>query len=93
MGFGCSKTTNLVLTDHKTHGYPYKAGIPCVDKKALEEGLWSMCPLQAARVLAEGMPQIRETVRGPSAIDGFAIRRLMGPKAKSGSAWGYRLHN
>ena len=52
-----------------------------------------MCPLQAARVLAEGVPQIPETVRGPSAIDGFAIRRLMGPKAKSGSAWGYRLHN
>lgn len=50
------------------------------------EGLWSMCPFQAARVLAEGMPQMPETDRGLSAIDGFAIG-LTGPKAKSGSAW------
>lgn len=52
-----------------------------------------MCPLQAARVLAEGIPQVPETDRGPSAIDGFAVRRLTGPKAKSGSAWRYHLPN
>ena len=54
--------------------------------KAMEGGLWSMCPLQTARALEEGMPQMPESNGGPSAIDGFAIRRLKGPKAGSGSA-------
>lgn len=56
--FVCSKTTNLVLIDHKAHGYSYKASILlCRQKGTMGEGLWSMCPLQAARVLAEGMPR------------------------------------
>ena len=81
---GCPFWANLVLADHKVHGYPYKAGVSCVDKGALEEGLWSMCPLQAARALGEGMSQTPERDdRGPSKIDGFAIRRPMEPKAKS----------
>ena len=53
--------TNLVLADHKVHGYPYKAGVSCVDKGALEEGPLSMCPLQAAKALGEGMPQTPES--------------------------------
>ena len=36
--------------------------------------------------MAEGILQMPESDGGPSAIDGFAIRRLSGPKAKSGSA-------
>ena len=44
-----------------------------------------MCPLQAARALSEGMPQMPESNGGPSAIDGFVIRRLTGPEAESGS--------
>ena len=62
-------------------------GVSCVDKGALEEGQRSVCPLQAAKALGEGMPQTPESDdRGPSNIDGFAIRRPMRPKAKSGSA-------
>ena len=45
-----------------------------------------MCPFQTARALEEGMPQMPEGERGPSAIDGFAIGRLKEPKAKCGSA-------
>jgi len=37
------------------------------------------------RALEEGMPQTPES-HGAVAIEGFAIRRLMGPKAKSDSA-------
>ena len=36
--------------------------------------------------MAEGILQMPESDGGPSATDGFAIRRLSGPKAKSGSA-------
>ena len=45
-----------------------------------------MCPLQTARALEEGMPQMPESDGGPLAIEEFAIRRLKEPKAKSGSA-------
>ena len=46
-----------------------------------------MCPLQTARALAEGMPQMPGSNGGSSAIDSFAIkRRLMGPETYSGSA-------
>jgi len=43
-----------------------------------------MCPLQTAKPLAEGMPQMPVSGGGPLAIDGFTIRRLTGPKARSG---------
>ena len=45
-----------------------------------------MCLLQATRALSERMPQMPESNGGPSDIDGFAIRKLMGPEAESGSA-------
>ena len=45
-----------------------------------------MCPLQTARALGEGAPQMPGGDGGPSAIDGFAIRKLKEPKAESGSA-------
>ena len=38
--------------------------------------------LQTARALEEGMPQMTEIYRGPSAIDAFAIRRPRGPRPK-----------
>ena len=44
-----------------------------------------MHPLQTARTLAEGKPQMPESDRDPSATDGFAIRRLTGPMVESGS--------
>ena len=44
-----------------------------------------MHPLQIARALAEGKPQLPESDRDPSVIDGFAIRRLTGPMVESGS--------
>ena len=59
---------------------------PVWTKGAPEGGLRSMCPLQTARALKGGVPQMPGSDGGPSAIDGFAIRRLKGPKAESGSA-------
>ena len=43
-------------------------------------------PFAYSQALGEGAPQTPEGDGGPSAIDGFAIRRLKGPKAESGSA-------
>ena len=77
---------NLVLADCTAHGYPYKAGVSCVDQRALKEGLELMCPWQAVRAMAEGMPQTPDSNESPSGIDAFAIRRPTGLKAKSGSA-------
>ena len=77
---------NLVLADCTAHGYPYKAGVSCVDQRALKEGLELMCPWQAVRAIAEGMPQTPDSNESPSGIDAFAIRRPTGLKAKSGSA-------
>ena len=56
---------NLVLADCTAHGYPYKAGVSCVDQRALKEGLELMCPWQAVRAMAEGMPQTPEIHGAP----------------------------
>lgn len=75
---------SLALADHKAHGYLYKASVLCVDR-GTGGRIVIDAPLQTARALAEGKPQMPESDRDSSAIDGFAVRRLTGPMVESGS--------
>ena len=82
---GCPCLANLVLVDHEAHGYTYKASVASVDKRGTGGRTAGDVSFASSQALAEGMPQTPDS-RGPSTIDGFAIRRLMGSKAKNGSA-------
>lgn len=70
------------MVNHRAHGY--RDSVPYMDKGALKERLSSMYPLQIARALAEGMPQMPESDRDPSAFDGFTIERLRGAQGQKG---------
>lgn len=73
---------SLALADHKARN-DIKASTLCGQRGT--GGIVIDAPLQTARALAEGKPQMPESDRDSSAIDGFAIRRLTGPMAESGS--------
>ena len=65
--------------------YTYKASVASVDKRGAGGSTAVHVSFASSQALAEGTPQTPGS-RGPSTVDGFAIRRLMGPKAKNGSA-------
>ena len=53
-------------------GHPDKTRVPCVDRRGTKGGLQCMCPLQRARALEEGIPQMPESDVVLLAIDGFS---------------------
>ena len=74
--------TNPALADHKAHGSPHKASVPCVDKRGTGGRTEIDVPIANSQALGEGTPQMPESDGDPSAIDGFAIRRLRGTRPK-----------
>ena len=76
---------NLVLVDHEAHGYTYKASVASVDKRGTGGSTAVDVSFASSQALAEGTPHTPGS-RGPSTVDGFAVRRPTGPKAKNGSA-------
>ena len=77
---------NLVLVDHEAHGYTYKASVASVDKRGTGGRTAGDVSFASSQALAEGMPQMPESNGSPSAFNGFTIKILMRPKAKSDSA-------